>query len=54
LASVIALPELMKQAQQAHGSLANPTPLIMAALIFLVLLWPLVRLTGYLERRFAK
>jgi polar amino acid transport system permease protein len=54
LASVIALPELMKQAQQAHGSLANPTPLIMAALIFLVLLWPLVRLAGYLERRFAK
>jgi polar amino acid transport system permease protein len=54
LASVIALPELMKQAQQAHGSLANPTPLIMAALIFLILLWPLVRLTGYLERRFAK
>jgi polar amino acid transport system permease protein len=54
LASVIALPELMKQAQQAHGSLANPTPLIMAALIFLVLLWPLVRLTGYLERKFAK
>jgi len=54
LASVIALPELMKQAQQAHGSLANPTPLIMAALIFLVLLWPLVRLTGHLERRFAK
>jgi polar amino acid transport system permease protein len=54
LASVIALPELMKQAQQAHGSLASPTPLIMAALIFLILLWPLVRLTGYLERRFAK
>jgi polar amino acid transport system permease protein len=54
LASVIALPELMKQAQQAHGSLANPTPLIMAALIFLVLLWPLVRLAGYLERKFAE
>jgi polar amino acid transport system permease protein len=54
LASVIALPELMKQAQQAHGSLANPTPLIMAALIFLILLWPLVRLTGYLEKRYSK
>jgi polar amino acid transport system permease protein len=53
LASVIALPELMKQAEQAHGSLANPTPLVMAAIIFLVLLWPLVRLSGYLERKLA-
>lgn len=54
LASVIALPELMKQAQQAHGSLASPTPLVMAALIFLVMLWPLVRLSGYLERKLAQ
>jgi len=54
LASVIALPELMRQAQQAHGSLANPTPLIAAALIYLVLLWPLVRLTGYLEKIYGK
>jgi polar amino acid transport system permease protein len=53
LASVIALPELLKQAQQAHGSFANPTPLVEAALIFLLLLWPLVRLTGYLERKFG-
>ena len=54
LASVIALPELMRQAQQAHGSLASPTPLIAAALIYLVLLWPLVRLTGYLEKIYGK
>jgi polar amino acid transport system permease protein len=53
LASVIALPELMKQAEQAHGSLASPTPLVMAAIIFLFLLWPLVWLSGYLERRLA-
>ena len=53
LASVIALPELLKQAQQAHGLFANPTPLVEAALIFLLLLWPLVRLTGYLERKFG-
>jgi polar amino acid transport system permease protein len=51
LASVIALPELLKQAQQAHGLFANPTPLVAAAFIFLVMLWPLVRLTSYLERR---
>ena len=54
LASVIALPELMKQAQQAHGYFANPTPLIAAALIFLALLWPLVRLAGLLEKRYKQ
>jgi len=54
LASVIALPELMKQAQQAHGLFANPTPLILAALIFLVFLWPMVRLVGVLERRYGQ
>ncbi|MBA7603381.1 putative glutamine ABC transporter permease protein GlnP [subsurface metagenome] len=54
LASVIALPELMKQATQAHGSLANPTPLVAAALIFLFMLWPLVRLTGFLEKKYGK
>jgi len=54
LASVIALPELMKQAQQAHGFFANPTPLIAAALIFLAFLWPLVRLVGVLERKYKQ
>ena len=54
LASVIALPELMKQAQQAHGYFANPTPLIAAALIFLALLWPLVRLVGLLEKKYKQ
>jgi polar amino acid transport system permease protein len=54
LASVIALPELMKQAQQAHGFFANPTPLVAAALIFLVFLWPLVRLVGVLERKYKQ
>ena len=54
LASVIALPELMKQAEQAHGSMASPTPLVMAAIIFLVMLWPLVWLAGYLERKLAQ
>ncbi|MFP4491496.1 MAG: amino acid ABC transporter permease [Spirochaetaceae bacterium] len=54
LASVIALPELMKQAQQAHGYFANPTPLVAAAIIFLVILWPLVRLTEFLEKKYGK
>lgn len=54
LASVIALPELMKQAQQAHGLFANPTPLVAAALIFLAFLWPMVRLVGVLERKYGQ
>jgi len=31
--------------------MANPTPLVGAALIYLVFLWPLVRLVSYLEQR---
>lgn len=52
LASVISMPELLYRAQQAAGGIfANPTPLVGAALLFLMIMWPLVRLTGYLERR---
>ena len=51
LASVVAMPELLKEAQDAQALNANPTPLIGAALIYLALLWPLVRLVGYLEQR---
>jgi polar amino acid transport system permease protein len=51
LASVISMPDLLYKAQQAAGLWYNPTPLVLAAFIFLVMLWPLVRLTSYLERR---
>jgi polar amino acid transport system permease protein len=51
LASVVAMPELLKEAQDAQAYNANPTPLIGAALIYLAILWPLVRLVGYLEKR---
>ena len=30
---------------------ANPTPLIAAAVIYVAILWPLVRLTAYIEAR---
>lgn len=53
LASVISMPDLLYKAQQAAGLWYNPTPLILAALIFLAMLWPMVRLTSYLERRMA-
>ncbi|MCP8937980.1 amino acid ABC transporter permease [Alsobacter sp. SYSU M60028] len=51
LASVVAMPELLKEAQDAQALNANPTPLIGAALVYLVLLWPMVRLVGHLEER---
>ncbi|MHB2167453.1 amino acid ABC transporter permease [Alsobacter sp. R-9] len=53
LASVVAMPELLKEATDAQALNANPTPLIGAAIIYLVLLWPLVRLVGWLEARAA-
>ena len=52
LASVVAMPDLLKQATDAQALTANPTPLIAAALMYLVVLWPLVRLVSYLENRY--
>ena len=51
LASTVALPELLKEANDAQAFYANPTPLIGAALIYLVVLWPMVRLVNYVEKR---
>jgi len=51
LASVVAMPDLLKQATQAQALAANPTPLIGAAVLYLLLLMPLVRLVGYFEAR---
>ncbi len=53
LASVVAMPDLLKQATQAQALAANPSPLIGAALIYIALLWPLVLLVGRLERRYG-
>ena len=54
LASVVAMPDLFKQANQAQALAANPTPLIVAAVIYLLILLPLVRLVGLLEKRLSK
>ena len=51
LASVVALPELLNNARQAQGLTYNPTPIVLAALMYLVLLWPLVRLLSRLEHK---
>jgi polar amino acid transport system permease protein len=52
LASVVAMPDLLKQATQAQALEANPTPLIVAALMYVILLWPLVILVGRLEKKY--
>jgi polar amino acid transport system permease protein len=51
LASVVAMPDLLKQATQAQALSANPTPLIGAALLYLLLLLPLVQLVARFEAR---
>lgn len=51
LASTVALPELLKEANDAQALYANPSPLIGAAVVYLLFLWPMVRLVGYLEKR---
>lgn len=54
LASVVATTDLLKQATDAQALYANPTPLLGAALIYVAILWPLVRLTNWLEQRYQQ
>lgn len=51
LASVVALPELLKAARDAQSMLYNPSPIVLCALLYLVILWPLVRWLTYMEKR---
>ena len=51
LASVISAPELLHSADLARSLTYNSSPLVMAALIYLVLLWPVVRLIRRLEQK---
>jgi polar amino acid transport system permease protein len=51
IASVVALPELLRVARDAQALLFNPSPVVLAALIYLALLWPLVRWLSRLEHK---
>jgi len=51
LGSVVAVPELLFQARQAQSVTFNPTPIVMAAVIYFMILWPVVRLLSQLENR---
>jgi polar amino acid transport system permease protein len=51
LASVVALPEMLYSADMARSLTYNSSPIVLAALVYLLLLWPFVRLTSRLEHR---
>ena len=53
LASVVALPELLYSADMARSVTFNSSPIVLAAVVYLAILWPLVRLISRLERRIA-
>ena len=49
--SVVAVPELLYQARQAQSVTYNPTPIVLAALVYFLMLWPLVRVISRMENR---
>jgi polar amino acid transport system permease protein len=53
IASVVALPELLYSADMVRSLTSNSSPIVLAAAIYLVMLWPFVRLASMLERRIA-
>ena len=53
IASVVSFPELLYSADMARSLTYNASPVVLAAAIYLAILWPLIRLAGRLERRVA-
>lgn len=53
LASIVGLPELLYSSDMARALTYNASPLVLAALIYLAILWPVVRLMSRLEHRIA-
>ncbi|WP_043837763.1 amino acid ABC transporter permease [Muricoccus aerilatus] len=51
IGALVAMPELLRSARVAQEQTYNPTPLLAAALIYFVLLWPFSRWVAVLERR---
>jgi polar amino acid transport system permease protein len=51
IASVVALPELLYEARQAQSVTYNPSPIVAAAILYAILLWPAVRLLSRLQNR---
>ncbi|HRK18279.1 MAG TPA: amino acid ABC transporter permease [Hyphomicrobiaceae bacterium] len=53
IASVVSFPELLYSAEMARSLTFNSSPVVLAAFMYLAILWPLVRLVSRLERRIA-
>ena len=51
IASVVALQELLYSADMARSITYNSSPIVLAATIYLLILWPVVRLLSTLEHR---
>lgn len=51
IASVVGMPELLRAARDTQSLLYNPSPIVLAALLYLALLWPLTRVLARLEHR---
>ncbi|MFP4268099.1 MAG: amino acid ABC transporter permease [Spirochaetaceae bacterium] len=54
LASVIGVADLLKEARSAQSFLASPTPLILAAVMFIIFFFPFVRLANWFEYRWKQ
>lgn len=50
IASVVAMDELLRSAQLGQSLTYSPTPLIAAAILYVVLLWPLVRMISRVHK----
>lgn len=54
IASVVSMAELLYTADMVRSLTFNSSPIVLAGLIYLVLLWPAVRLMSRLEHRVAR
>lgn len=54
LASLVALPELLRSARVAQEQTYDPTPLTAVAVIFFVMLWPFSRWVSQMEKKALK
>ena len=54
IASVVSFPELLYSADMARSLTFNSSPVVLAAIMYLVILWPVVRLVSRLEHPVAQ
>ncbi len=54
VAYAVTLPELLTKAQQGMINKSNPTPLVFVSVIYFAILFPMTKLSGYLEKNSKK